>query len=117
MENEPLHFDVLDFKGNRIICTEFQWINHVVGDPNHPYMDGCEEEVAAALQDPEYGYRCYDRRDPCKRVYYKLSKSKDYWIKVVVKYEDASCSGTGRVHTAYMPGNITDGEKPEFDYE
>ena len=42
MVDVPLHFDVVDFKGNRIICTELQWNDHVIGDPCHTYMEGCE---------------------------------------------------------------------------
>ena len=114
METEELHIDGTDFKGRRIICTESRWKEHIIGDPNHPYMEGAESEVIEAIQDPEYGFRCIDRDYPNRRVYYKMSKSKDYWIKVIVRYKDDNCSGIGTVWTAYMPDEMTDGEIPEL---
>ncbi len=80
-------------------------------------MEGTEKEIIEALQAPEYGFRCYDRVYPNRRVYYKISKTRDYFTKVVVKYEDQSCRGIGEVWTAYQPDVMTDGEAPELDYE
>jgi hypothetical protein len=115
MEEELLHFDVLDFKGRRIICTELQWANHIASDRNHAFMIDCEDEIIETLQSPDNGLRYIDRKDPRrKRDYYKLSRSRDYYTKVVVEYDNDECSGVGRVHTAYMPDQMTAGERPEF---
>lgn len=118
MDEKPLHFDITDFRGRRIVCYEERWNEHVIDEPDHPYMEGAEDEVIETLQDPEYGIRYLDRRydDPVfhdKRIYYKLSKSGDYYIKVVVKNDDET-GEAGQVWTAYMPDGKEDGEKPEF---
>lgn len=110
-----MHFDVVDYKGRRIVCTELQWANHIATDQNHLFMAECEDEIIAALKNPDHRIRYHDRRNPKrKRVYYKLSKSGDYYTKVVVEYDDDNCSGVGHVVTAYMPDKMTDGEKPEL---
>lgn len=111
--DDDLHFEVKDFQGRIIRCTEVHWQDHILG-VNHPYMNGAENDVVSALQHPEHGFRCFDRIYPNRRVYYKLSESKDYFIKVVVEFKDRPCNGTGYLVTAYMPDEMTDGEKPEI---
>jgi hypothetical protein len=54
--DKNIHFEVRDFKGGVIICEESTWNDHIVGCPNHPYMEGTEQEVIDALQNPEYGF-------------------------------------------------------------
>lgn len=114
MDDEPLHIDVADFLGRRIICTEFQWVDHIIRDQHHRYMEGSEDEIIKALQNPQYGMRFRDRDYSNRRVYYKESSTKDYYIKVVVQYENESCTGIGKIVTAFMPDDITDGELPEL---
>jgi hypothetical protein len=75
MVDKIIHFEVKDYKGKIIICEESRWNDHIVGGPSHPYMEGSEQEVIDTLQDPEYGFRCYDRFFKNRRVYYKLSKT------------------------------------------
>jgi hypothetical protein len=77
-------------------------------------MEDQEDCVIETLQHPDHGIRHYDTKDNKRRVYYKLSRSKDYFIKVIVAFDDADCNGTGRIVTAYMPDNIKPGEKPEL---
>ena len=80
-------------------------------------MEGTEQEVIDALQNPEYGYRCYDRIYENRRIYYKLSKTRNYFTKVIVQFDDKNCNGIGRVWTAYQPDEMADGEMPELDHE
>lgn len=74
-------------------------------------MDGAEREVIEALQSPLGSIRYIDRQYPHRRIYYK--ESHDYYIKVVVEYEDDQCSGIGHLFTAYMPDRMPKGELPE----
>jgi hypothetical protein len=90
--DKNIHFEVTDFKGRVIICEESTWNDHIVGGPNHPYMEGNEQEVIDALQNPEYGFRCHDRAYKNCRIYYKLSNTKDYFTKVIVEYVDDQCN-------------------------
>jgi hypothetical protein len=116
MEAEEKHFEVKDFAGRTIICTELQWEDHVCGRRDHLYMEGAEKEVIEALQSPDYGIRHFvDVDHPNRRAYYKLSWTKDYYIKVIVQFDDKECNSIGRVHTAYMPEDITPGDKPEIN--
>ncbi len=114
MEEDELHFEVKDFAGRAIICTELQWEDHVCGRRAHLYMEGSEREVIAALQAPDHGMRHMVEGNPKRRSYYKLSWTKDYFTKVIVEFDDDECNGVGHVITAYMPENITPGDKPEI---
>jgi len=117
MNVDDIHFETIDFEGRRIICDELRWNDHIIGDPDHPYMEGTEQEIIEALQDPAYGLRYYDRTYPNHRVYYKISKTKDYYTKVVVRFDNDKGEGIGKVWTAYQPDSVTDSERPEFPHE
>ena len=80
-------------------------------------MEGAEQEVIDALHHPLHGFRCIDRIYKNRRIYYKVSKTQDYYTKVIVVFDDDSCNGAGKVLTAYQPDEMTDGEMPEFPYE
>jgi len=77
-------------------------------------MEEQEAGVIDAIQHPDYGLRHIDTQYPKRRVYYKASKTKDYFLKVVVEFDDENCNGTGKIVTAYMPDDIKPGEKPEL---
>jgi hypothetical protein len=117
MEKEDIHFEVEDFKGRKIICTNSRWNDHIIIDPDHPYMEGSEQEVIDALQNPDPRFRSIDKDYPNGRIYYKLSRTGDYFTKVVVEYNNDKCTGIGRVWTAYQPDEIKPGEMPEFENE
>jgi len=112
--DENIHLETTDFLGRRIVCTELQWKDHIVGCKHHDYMEGEEKTVIEALTDPDYGLRHIDADDPTKRCYYKSSPRKDYFTKVVVKFENENGEGLGYIVTAFMPDNIRPGEKPEL---
>ncbi len=109
--SEDIHFEVKDYAGRTIICTEIQWEDHVLG-PNHRIMEGCEREVISALQAPNNGIRYIDRKRANRRIYYK--DCFDYYTKVIVEYKDDKCNGIGYLFTAYMPDSIPKGEIPEI---
>lgn len=77
-------------------------------------MEGQESSVIDALQHPDHNLRHFDTEHPERRIYYKASKTHDYFVKVVVKFDDKNCNGTGEIVTAFMPENIKPGERPEL---
>lgn len=111
---DDLQIDTTDFKGRRIICTKHQWRHHIVGSPHHEYMEGEEEAVILALKKPSFGMRFLDTDDPQTRCYYRMSATKDYYTKVIVKFENEDGDGDGFIVTAYMPDDVKPKEKPEL---
>jgi hypothetical protein len=101
----PNIFEVIDPRGRRVICTEEVWNDHVLY--NHPWMDGREEEVKAAIQKPSFGIY-QDAGSEHRHVYYHLHKSKRYYIKVVVEFVEDT---TGKVITAFNPDSTKAGER------
>lgn len=114
MDENDIYFETEDFRGRRIICTKSQWYDHVVEGTHHRYMDGAEDDVIDALRNPHNNHRSYDRIYKNRRVYYKYNRTWNDYLKVVVLFEDDSCSGTGKVWTAYQQDRITKGERPEL---
>ncbi len=76
-------------------------------------MEDCEQEVIEALENPDLGINYLDRDYPNRRVYYKISKTQDYYTKVIVEFDNTE-QIIGHIITAYQPDEITDGEIPEF---
>lgn len=114
-----IFFETEDFAGRKIICTKEQWDHHIC-DTHHSYMEACVEEVIDALKKPLNGFRCFDKNQekyPKKRIYYSLAKSKDYYTKVIVEFENKAGEGLGVVITAFQPDKISNGEKPELRNE
>jgi hypothetical protein len=111
--SDDIHFEVKDYAGRTIVCTVIQWEDHVL-KPSHKYMEGAENEVISALKSPDNNIRYIDRNPKYtnRRIYYKAIF--DYFVKVVVDYQDDKCDGIGYVWTAFMPSEITKGEKPEI---
>lgn len=113
MNADEIHFEVIDCKGCKIVCTKEQWFDHIAARP-HEYMEDEEERVKEAIRSPDFGLRHKDKEYSKRRCYYRKSETEDYYVKVVVEFENENCDGDGRVITAYMPDDITPGEKPEL---
>ena len=78
-------------------------------------MENQEEVVIETLRNPDPGF-CYhdvDRKD--RLVYYKMSETRDYFTKVVVEFDDNSCTEVGRVISTFQPDSTKLGEKPEWN--
>jgi hypothetical protein len=112
LESE-IHFDLIDFKGNQIICTEIQWQDHVIGHKRHIELNDQEELAIAALTNPFTGIRYHDAYYPTRMNYYGEGAITKY-IKVTVEFKDSYCLGTGYLKTAYPVNNMKPGEKPEW---
>ncbi len=107
------HFETLDYAGRKIFCSLIEW-EHICEEP-HSYMEGEEEEVIAALKNPDHGIRyCDADYEDTRRVYYMTHLPKECFVKVIVEFQDAECMGDGKIVTAYEPENIKPGEKLEF---
>jgi len=109
-----IKFETKDFRGRKITCTRVRWIDHIAENSHHAYMDGLEDYVIEAINNPHNGYRCYDRAYKNRRVYYKYYEAWDEYLKVVVEFEDNKCEGEGFVCTAYQQSEKTRGERPEL---
>ena len=92
-----LLFEVKDPRGMTVFCEEEQYYNHICG--NHAEMEGCEEDIKLAIQEPENGFIYQDQKRPDRYIYYKLDGSRRFYTKVVVEFQ----SDTGRVITAFRP--------------
>lgn len=77
-------------------------------------MEDQEERVIRTLENPDYNMRHFDVNNDNCRIYYRANRTQEYYIKVVVRFDNAEGSGQGRVVTAFMPDDIKTGEKPEF---
>jgi len=69
-------------------------------------MEGCEQEVVEAIESPDFGISYIDRDYPNRRVYYKISKTQDYYTKVVVEFGNSE-EIIGQIITAFQPDEIT----------
>lgn len=110
---QQIHIETQDFKGNRIICTELQWQDHVVGHKRHIEMEAQEDLVIAALCHPVTQMRYHDTNYPMRMTYYGEGNLTRY-IKVTVQFQTDECVGTGNLITAYPTNNMKPGEKPEW---
>ena len=102
----PNQFEVTDPRGRRVICTEDKWRWHIVSK-HGKYMEGYEDEVKQAIQEPNPGI-FEDTQRPNRNSYYlRLPRSRKY-IKVVVNFSDES---EGYVVTAFKTDSVKRGEK------
>lgn len=99
-------FEAEDLRGKKIICTEDCWNNHILR--NRPFMNGWEDDVKEAIQDPTLGciYQDAEREDRC--IYYRLNRRNNSYIKVVVNFDS---NGLGNVITAFPTSAPKSGEK------
>jgi hypothetical protein len=112
-KRSEVHFETIDFSGRKIICTLDRW-EHICRIP-HQYMEGEEQEVIDALQNPDFGVRYIDADYPeNRRVYYLSINWKKCFIKVIVEFDDNNCDQNGTIITAFEPVNRKDGEMLEF---
>jgi hypothetical protein len=76
-------------------------------------MEGQEDLVINALQNPVTGMRYHDRAFQNRMVYYGKGGITSY-VKITVEFADLSCAGLGYIITAYTANNMKPGEKPEW---
>ena len=109
------HIDVLDYKGNQIVCDGERWADHVIGKGKrrHRELDGLEELIISALQKPATGLRYFDTNYPNRISYYGNGAFTRY-IKVVVEFTDNQCTGKGFIVTTFPVNNMKPMEKPEW---
>lgn len=112
-ENKAIYIDVKDFKGNRIICYEDTWFDHIANYKRNHNLEMLEEVVTSALEKPLYGMRFRDVDRSNRMVYYCTGATTDF-IKVIVEFSNNQCDGTGRIVTAYRTDRMKSGEIPEF---
>jgi len=98
-------FEVVDPRGYKVTCTEDCLNNHII--PHHPNMSGREEEIKLTIENPEFGLIYQDANRPERNIYYKLSKKKDSYLKVVVEFDKEE----GIVITAFPVSYPKSGEK------
>lgn len=101
----PDIFDVTDPRGYRVICSEATWQSHILA--NRPFMQGWEDEVQAAVENPTFGIY-QDASHPERHIYYRLNTKKPRYIKVVVHFDDEH---SGNVITAFPTDSMKAGEK------
>jgi hypothetical protein len=77
-------------------------------------MEDEKEAVIQALKNPSFGMRFIDTDDSQARCYYRISETKDYYTKVIVKFTNENGEGVGHIVTAYMPDNVKPNETPEL---
>ncbi|MBA3871586.1 MAG: hypothetical protein H0X30_20765 [Anaerolineae bacterium] len=99
-------FEVVDPRGYKITCTEDCLNNHII--PHHQIMKGREEEIRLTIENPEFGLIYQDANRPERNIYYKLSKKKDSYLKVVVAFDK---NDEGTVITAFPVSYPKSGEK------
>jgi len=63
--------------------------------------------VKETIKSPHPPFIYQDRDFPDRHIYYRLADTRDYYIKVVVKFSD---DNIGEVITAFMPDSPKDGE-------
>lgn len=112
-ETKAIYIDVKDFKGNRIICYEDRWFDHIANCKRNHNLEGLEEVVIDALQHPIYGIRYYDVDNPKKMSYYGAGGIARY-VKVTVEFENSECIDIGYIITAYPVNEMKPGEIPEL---
>ncbi|MGC1374898.1 MAG: hypothetical protein WA821_01660 [Anaerolineales bacterium] len=117
---EELHFDTNDLKGNRIICTEARWQDHIVGSAKnymqrHREFDGNEDVILDALRKPITGirYRSHKKGFERSMIYYGKGIT-DRYSRIVIRFDDETCNGTGEFVTAISVPGMHDGEEPEL---
>lgn len=98
----PVLFEVTDPRGKKVICSEENWIDHVLY--NHPNMEGSEADVAATIEAPSYSMIYQDKNYPERNLYYR-KQPKEYYIKAIVEFTEKQ---SGKLITAF----ITDSPKP-----
>ncbi len=65
------HFETVNPLGNQVICTGQTWFGHII--EGHPVMEGREELVISALEDPDVIFD--SNASPKRSVYFKSFQS------------------------------------------
>lgn len=101
MSPERLMFEVATPLGFIVSTTEERWF--LVSRVKHPVMAGHEDDVRAALSEPDQIRR--SRRDPSVYLFYRLSGSGRWTCAVAKRHNDE-----GFLITAYPTDRIKEGE-------
>lgn len=101
----PNRFEAVDPRGYAVICTDEVWKWHILS--NRPFMEGWENEVKAAIEQPTFGI-FQDAHRQHRHIYYRLSEGKQRYMKVVVEF---SADNSGNVITAFPTDSMKAGEK------
>lgn len=98
-------FEVNDPRGYRVVCTQETWEKHVL--EQRPFMDGWENFVKSAIENPDIGiYQSVSR--PNREIYYGKLYSSPRYIRIVVEFND---DRTGKVITAFPSDSGKTGER------
>lgn len=100
-----IHFETVDPRGQRVICTTECWNEHILDA--HPEMAGREGLVIEAINSPKPGFIYQDRDYPNRNLYYHRPGATPYYIKVIVEFNEA---GNGEVITAFLADSGKSGE-------
>lgn len=101
---DEILFEATDPRGRNIICTKRCWYEHVLA--NRAWMEGWEEQVIAALENPTYGiFR--DANFSNRNVYYWRLPGKPRYLKVIVEVSE---DRKDKVITAYSSDSMKSGE-------
>jgi hypothetical protein len=95
-------FKVKDPRAYTVSCTEDCWNYHILA--KRPWMAGWEDQVIAAISNPDPLFIFQDRDFPDRNIYYRRQSGRPRYLKVVVHFEGE----TGTVITAHP----TDSPKP-----
>jgi hypothetical protein len=104
-------FDCKDKDGIRIVCTEDNWVNHIVAE--HPELNGCEVLVKKTIGQPHRVYQ--DSRHPNRKILYKpfiLPKPfNTQWLRVAIEYRKPMLGDIrGYVVTAFACTGVRQGD-------
>ena len=100
-------FEATDPRGRRVICTDEIWHKNIL--VKRSWMEGWEEEVRQAIEDPSLQiFEDVDNKN--RHVYYRrLTHRTPRYIRVVVEFQREDF---GRVITAHPTDSGKSGEKP-----
>jgi hypothetical protein len=102
----PQIFSTFDPRGRLVICTEECWNFHILD--GHPELDGQEELVKKAIEQPSLPFIYQDKDYQDRHVYYSLDDSGEYYLKVIAEFLNDEY---GEVITAFWTDSIRPGEK------
>ena len=73
-------FEVIDPRGFKVICTEEQWNNHIIG--KRAWMKGWEQEIQKIISEPLM--ICQDPDFEDRNVYYRRPSRRRLYLKAIV---------------------------------
>ena len=105
--NPEEFFCVPDYEGVDVLCERARWEEKIVR--NRPELDGREDEVIEAIQNPEL---VLQDRDYPNRKHHIRRAPEGLYLKVVAGYRYDAASGTvlGHFVTAFLQDRLRDGD-------